>query len=441
MKKGTIISIFAIIVLTAILGCMIKFMMIDDIFNKSSNQNIPEPPGGMGNNMNSSNSNIETKGATEITDTQTVSNVEYKSSSDSENALLIKDKGNLTITNGTINKTGDADDENSDFYGTNAGVLVTNGGTLKLSDSTVITNGKHANAVFAYGTGVANLSNVRISTTSDNSGGIMVTGGGTLTADECTVTTEGRSSAAVRSDRGGGNLTVNGGTYTSNGLGSPAIYSTANIVVSDAELNSTLSEGAIVEGNNSITLKNCVLTDNNTGLNGNSTTYKNIFLYQSMSGDADEGTASFTAEGGKIITKNGDTIYVTNTTAEINLKNVEFTNSSNGDFLRIEAGKWGKSGSNGGTVTLNAESQKIEGNIVVDDISTLTLNLNNGSTFIGAINKDNTAKEIKLVLAKTSSIKLTGDTYVTSLEAENQDYSNIDFNGYKLYVNGVAINK
>lgn len=37
-------------------------------------------------------------------------------------------------------------------------------------------------------------------------------------------------------------------------------------------------------------------------------------------------------------------------------------------------------------------------------------------------------------------IKLTGDSYVTSLEDDDTTYSNIDFNGYKLYVNGVAIN-
>ena len=37
-------------------------------------------------------------------------------------------------------------------------------------------------------------------------------------------------------------------------------------------------------------------------------------------------------------------------------------------------------------------------------------------------------------------IKLTGDSYVTSLEDDDTTYSNIDFNEYKLYVNGVAIN-
>ena len=56
------------------------------------------------------------------------------------------------------------------------------------------------------------------------------------------------------------------------------------------------------------------------------------------------------------------------------------------------------------------------------------------------INSDNSAKEITLKLDKTSKIKLTGDTYVTSLEDEDESYSNIDFGSYKLYVNGTAIN-
>lgn len=40
----------------------------------------------------------------------------------------------------------------------------------------------------------------------------------------------------------------------------------------------------------------------------------------------------------------------------------------------------------------------------------------------------------------TLKIKLTEDSYITSLEDDDTTYSNIDFNGYKLYVNGVAIN-
>nr|WP_294494849.1 hypothetical protein [uncultured Anaerosporobacter sp.] len=47
-----------------------------------------------------------------------------------------------------------------------------------------------------------------------------------------------------------------------NGTGSPAIYSTANIAVSDATLNANNSEAVVVEGKNSVSLTNCNLTGN-----------------------------------------------------------------------------------------------------------------------------------------------------------------------------------
>ena len=69
------------------------------------------------------------------------------------------------------------------------------------------------------------------------------------------------------------------------------------------------------------------------------------------------------------------------------------------------------------------------------------MKLTNGSDYTGKINGNNTAKNITLSLDSTSKIKLTGDTYVTTLEDADSSYSNINFNGYKLYVNGIAINK
>ena len=62
------------------------------------------------------------------------------------------------------------------------------------------------------------------------------------------------------------------------------------------------------------------------------------------------------------------------------------------------------------------------------------------SSYSGIINADNTAKNIALKLDDDSSITLTGDSYVTSLDDSDSSYSNINFNGYKLYVNGIAIN-
>ena len=413
------------------------------------------PPGSSsGQKGSQSSSNISYSASTTFSSSTTESAKTYSSSNASQNALLVSG-GTSTITDATITKSGDSSGDDADFYGTNAALLVYNGATLNITGGKFTTNGSHANAIFAYGTGIINVSDATINTTSNNSGGIMVTGGGTLNASNLTISTisdtshgskkiyltvntKGNSSAAIRSDRGGGTLTVNGGTYETSGVGSPAIYSTADITVNNATLTSTASEGAVVEGANSITLNNTKLIDTNTTLNGNSETYKNIFLYQSMSGDASEGTAKFTAKDSSFTTNKGDTIFVTNTTAIINLENNTITNND-GDFLRIQTGKWGNSGSNGGNVTLNMTNQKISGNIIVDGISTLDLNLSDGSRFEGKLNSDNEAKNISLTLSSDSVLVLTGNSYVTSLTNAITDNSNIYLNGYKLYVNGTEI--
>ena len=308
----------------------------------------------------------------------------YSSTEGSQNALLVTN-GISKISNAKITKLGNSNDENLDFYGTNAAVLVKNG-TLNMDGGSVTANGLHAN-------GTINLTNTNIKITSNNSGAIMVTGGGKLNAINVTAETDGNSSALIRSDRGGGTMIVNGGKYTANGIGSPVIYSTADVTVNNATLISTKSEGAVVEGKNLITLNNVNLTDTNTTLNGNSETYKNIFIYLSMSGDADEGMASFTAKDSTITTNKGDTIFVTNTKATISLTNNKIINNdSTGAFLRIQSGKWGRSGSNGGDVTLNINNQTINGDIFVDNISTLNMKLTNGSNYTGKINGNNTAK-------------------------------------------------
>ena len=269
-----------------------------------------------------------------------------------------------------------------------------------------------------------------------NNSAILAKNGANLT-----INTSGTSSAAIRSDRGGGTVKVNGGTYTTTGNGSPSIYSTADITVNDATLVAKASEGIVIEGANTATINNCDLTDSNTKLNGQSITYKNIFLYQSMSGDASNGNATFTAKNSKITTNNGDTFYITNTTATINLTNNTIVNNdSTGNFLRAQKDSWGNTGSNGGNVILIMTQQNAEGNIVIDSISTLDMTMSENSYYEGTINGSNEAKSITLKLDSTSKIKLTGDSYITSLEDDDTTYSNIDFNGYKLYVNGVAIN-
>lgn len=390
----------------------------------------------------------------ELTEDTTLKSGNYSSKSADENVVLATGDIKASLSGLTITKTGDSDGgDNSNFYGTNSGIIAKDGASLTLKNLKVTTKASGANGVFSYGGSATTdneggdgttvtISDSKITTTGDNAGGIMTTGGGIMNASDLTIKTAGTSSATIRSDRGGGTVNVDGGTYTTTGAGSPAIYSTADITASSAKLIAKASEGIVIEGKNSVTINDCELTDDNTTLNGQSTTYKNIFLYQSMSGDAADGQAEFTATNSDITTNKGDTLYVTNTTASINLKNNTITNNdSEGNFLRAQADSWGSSGSNGGNVTLTMTKQKASGNIVIDSISTLDMTMKSGSSYTGTINGDNSAKSIKLTLDKKSRIKLTGDSYVTSLDDTDTDYSNIDFNGYTLYVNGTAINK
>ena len=354
--------------------------------------------------------------------------------------------GTSTINNCTVTKTGSpsAHSDNYDFYGTNAAIFADNGATLNIKGGTITTDASYGNAIFAYGTGVIKISDAVINTSSNNSGGVMVTGGGSLTANSCTVKTQGNSAAAIRSDRGGGSLTVNKGTYETNGTGSPVIYSTADIIVNGAKLTANVSEGVVVEGNNSVALNNVTIEATNTKLNGNSETYKGIFIYQSMSGDADVGTSSFTAKNSKIVNNKGDLIFVTNTNTVITLEGNTMTNNdSNGAFLKATTAKWGTSGSNGGNVTLNMTDQKASGDIIIDNISTLALAMKKSSVLVGAIDKENQAKSVTLSISSDSVLSLTADTYLDSLTNDDSTNSNIYSNGkYKLYVDGkeVSIN-
>ena len=456
MKKDTIIQIVIIIALAIILGVLVKFTI--EAINENSmpqmeKQGMMQLDGNMQGQMGGGTSLIEYSGVTEITKDTTIESGEYSSETADENAILVSGDIDATFSNITISKTGDSDGgDDTSFYGINSGILAKDGANLTLKNITVTTDATGANGVFSYG-GSATTSNSssdgttiiisdsNITTTKDNSGGIMATGGGILKASNLTVNTAGISSAAIRTDRGGGTVTVDGGTYTTTGAGSPSVYSTADVIVNNAKLIAKTAEGIVIEGKNSVTINNCDLADNNTKLNGLSTTYKNIFLYQSMSGDADTGTAEFTANNSKITTNNGDSFYITNTTAKINLSNNTIVNNdSDGNFLRAQADSWGNTGSNGGDVTLVLNNQNAIGNIVIDSVSKLNMTMELNSYYEGTINVDNTADDISLTLDKTSNIKLTGDSYVTSLDCEDTSYSNIDFNGYKLYVNGTAIN-
>ena len=235
---------------------------------------------------------------------------------------------------------------------------------------------------------------------------------------------------------------MSGGAYTSNGYNSPAVYSTADITVKNANLTANNSEALVIEGKNSITLEDCYATGNMSDTKGTSSSENvhNVMIYQSMSGDADVGTSVFSMTGGSLVGSSGDMFYITNTHCLLTLSGVNIVNNdADGALLPTAGGSVTPeepdyfAGGDGSQVEFAADGQTLAGDIIVDTISTLTMTMKNGSTFTGTINiidnaEGGTAVSDNAIVAIENGCtwNLTGNCTLTSLT----NNGTINFNGY-----------
>lgn len=368
-------------------------------------------------------------GTSVISESKTFEHQRFDNTTSDQNAFIGKNKASITINSSVFDKTGNTtNDDNSNFRGQNAVVLGIEGSQTNIKDSNITSNSIGSNAVFATGEGsLISVENTNIHTKGDSSRGLDATYKGTVNGKNLTITTEGAHSATLATDRGEGTITAEAAKLTTSGAGSPVIYSTGNITANNVNGVANKSEIGVVEGKNSITLTN----SNVTGYHDNG-----FMLYQSFSGDAESGIACLKAENNTLTTHGtGAFIYVNNTTAEADLTGNTIVTPNTTTLVKAAAdSRWGKDGENGGHLTLRASNQELNGNIVADSISTIALDMTNGSSLVGAVNTDNTAKEITMKLSKDSTWTLTGDSYVKSLTNEDTTNSNIHLNGYKLVV-------
>lgn len=366
-------------------------------------------------------------------------NKTLSSSSKDKNVALIENAGTLTLNRVTLNKTGSSsNDDNNNFYGTNSVLLATGKkSTAYIKNSKIKSNATGANGIFASNKATIYANNTSITTTgSANSRGLDATYGGTIIANKLSISTKGDHSAALATDRGGGNVSVTNSKLKTAGSGSPLIYSTGNIEVNNVTGTATGSQIAGMEGYNNIYISNSKLSSTNNKKTGSDPIKNGVILYQSMSGDADTSTsesAKFQAVNSSLSTSidSGAMFYVTNTSANVVLKNTKLNfNSNKVNLLTIEGNNsnfWGSAGSNGGKVTFTGIKQKLNGNISVDNISSLKLYLLKNSTYTGktsiptnskATSSSKTSAPITINLTKGSKWVVTGNSTVSNLNVE-----------------------
>ena len=385
----------------------------------------PDRPGGMGTQEPESREAVYTFETDAAVDGETV-----ESDGDDENAILITG-GTVTVTDSEITRDSDSSSggDAASFYGVGAAILVT-GGTAEISGCVIGTDAAGGAGVFAYGDGTAYVSDTEITTQEGASGGIHVAGGGRLKAAGLIVETYGGSSAAIRSDRGGGTMLVDGGSYISHGSGSPAVYVTADISVRDASLTATGAEALCLEGRNSVCLYDCVLSGDMPEDSRNDNTWT-VIVYQSMSGDAAVGQGCFVMDGGTLESKNGGLFYTTNTESRFVIRGVEIAASDNcAYFLRVTGNAnergWGQTGRNGADCVFTAIDQEMNGDVICDSVSNLSLYLTGETVWTGAVVHDESCAgeggsgTSEIVVGEDAVWVLTADSAVTSLQCSGE---------------------
>ena len=388
------------------------------------------PPAGSPDRMQQTAANAADLQAARIFDgtTETSSNETITSENTDENTVLLRNGAHVTMNQAILTKSGDTSNgDNSNFNGLNA-VLLANNSTAILSHLVIASDAEGANAIFATGSDShIQIAHTKIHTTHNSSRGLDATYNGNIHAAYMDITTEGAHCAALATDRGEGSVSVSNSILATSGDGSPCIYSTGSITAADSKGVATGSEMAVVEGKNSISLLRTELVGNKK---------HGIMLYQSFSGDANSGTARFAAKDSKLTNlSDGPMFYITNTQAEASLENTELNNPENNILIQVTSDHWGKTGSNGGDFTLRTTKQKLNGDVLANNISSIAMNLGTGTDWTGSFNKDKAAKQSSIRLAAKATWTLTADSYATSFEDDDLTLANIHSQGHNIYYN------
>ncbi|MCF0258386.1 MAG: hypothetical protein HUJ54_00870 [Erysipelotrichaceae bacterium] len=345
-----------------------------------------------------------------------------------QSSLLVKDGGSATLLSAEIYKSGAGDGDQCLLYGINSAILVRQDSVLNMMASEIQASGESAAGISCTGNDAyARVSDSKITTLGSRSAGIQAMYHGTLSASGLQIYTSGELSPAMNV-RTGSSLSLQTGLMQTKGAGSTLLQCAGTAQISNLNGNAlngnvgTFYEGASVEMRGNTMSASGYLPEDETGAMFLLTQDPNIvrarpvkLLLSSSSVAVNAGSAY---AGAPLIKTAGTDFDVTLEQNSLKL--------SSGILLSQNGGK--------GTLTLSG--QYAGGSVDLSDDGNLNLVLGSGSTLAGSVNSAGSKGTVRLKLDRTSKLVLTGDCYVDSLENEDELNSNINLNGFTLYVNG-----
>ena len=403
----------------------------------------PEPPA---NNTPGANTQTplatvlsETNGAGAYTIATDVSESKktYYSEQPDENALRVENGAIAGVDGASVEKrAGDASSlENALQFGLNAAALAHANAQLLLVNSDILSAALGAGGVFAYG-GRIQLQNSVVRATGISAYAIAAAGGGSVNARETNLSTQGAESPAIVA-AADGSAYVEGGMVVTGGENAPIARAAGKVTISGATLRANNAEAFTINGG-SVVLTDCAVSGRmSDAAAGTQSAPYCVALYRDMV--AKDAAGSFSMTRGALSAIRGDLFYATNTNASIYLEGVALSLGAGCALLRVSGNDgsrgWGEAGRNGANCTLIAKNQLLSGDIIVDELSSVSVTLRGDSAYVGAINAANTGAA-KVTLESGATWTLTDNSYLTAFTGR---IGSIVANGFNVFVNGVPL--
>ena len=345
--------------------------------------------------------------------------------------ILANPGAQVSLISASFAKSGDSSDPDSALsYGLNADVYVRENAAANILGSSLVSAAAGAPGAVCNGSGsVISMSDSSIATRGPYSPALMALFSGSISAGNDQLATYGDQSAVLYA-ADNGSASMSSGSLNSYGALSPLIFAQGNVDLSSIYGNARSSAAADLRAGSSLSLNGCTLSAaglSEAGREGliyadGSSEYRIRRTYINLTSNSISATAVANGETPVPLfhTDGGET--------EIHLSQNAFRAPS-GLFAFLQSG----------LVDMTLDGQSVYGSYVVDGSGTLNMNLLNGSSYSGMINSENTGAQISLHADASSTISLTGNTYLSEFSNDAPDNSNIAFNGYMIYVNGEPI--
>jgi len=310
----------------------------------------------------------------------------------------------LILTKLRMNKTsGSVVNDDRKETGRNSALLADGGSNVIVEYCDVTSHSSQADGITANGEGTkVTLQEGTVTTNKSASAGIDAMHGAKVTVHKTEVNTSGNQSPAFYTLDGGDIVATEAFGLTA-GQASPSFHSSGMILGTKCRMTSAKWTIGNVEDGQLVLNKSEL---NAGGICG-------FLLYSTGSNDVQ---SQLDLTGNTISVAEGPLFFVTNNNnAQITVKGNKISCKSD-DLMHVKADDWGVKGSNGGHATLLVNKQSLSGNIFVDSISSLQVNLNKGAKLNGQINdKENRCAQVHVKVGAGSSWTSKGESYLTSI--------------------------